>query len=140
MLPVWILRLLLSLGLILAGWGLYHLARRLSLRNAAGRAGQLGTTAAGTATIVYFTTPDCVACKVAQRPALNRLQEKLGERLKVIEVDAYENPGMAREWGVLSVPTTFILDPAGSPRQVNYGVTGAEKLFEQVKPLFTQFS
>jgi thiol-disulfide isomerase/thioredoxin len=87
----------------------------------------------GTAAIVYFTTPDCAACKAVQRPALARLQQIVGDRLQVIEINAYERPELAKEWGILSVPTTFILDKKGTPRQVNHGVAPMEKLLEQIK-------
>jgi thiol-disulfide isomerase/thioredoxin len=86
----------------------------------------------GTPAILYFTTPDCVACKVAQRPALQRLQERLGGRLQVIEVDAQARPDLASRWGVLSVPTTFIIDPQGQLRHVNHGVARTEKLLQQL--------
>ncbi|HLE53485.1 MAG TPA: hypothetical protein VI755_15570, partial [Anaerolineales bacterium] len=36
-------------------------------------------------------------------------------------------------WGVLSVPTTFIIDRRGRPRRVNHGVASAEKLFKQIE-------
>jgi protein-disulfide isomerase-like protein with CxxC motif len=40
---------------------------------------------------------------------------------------------LANEWGVMSVPTTFILDKDGRPRQINHGVARAEKLLAQLK-------
>jgi hypothetical protein len=55
------------------------------------------------------------------------------DRLQIIEINAYESPELAKEWGVLSVPTTFILDIQGTPRQVNHGVASAEKLLEQLE-------
>lgn len=82
--------------------------------------------------IVYFTTPDCAPCKTVQRPALNRVSQLLGERLEVVEIDATQRPDLARIWGVMSVPTTFLLDARGEARFVNNGVTRAEKLMEQL--------
>ena len=52
---------------------------------------------------------------------------------QIIEVDASERMDLASEWGVMSVPTTFILDKSGRPRQINHGVTRAEKLLAQLK-------
>lgn len=83
--------------------------------------------------ILYFTTPECVACKTIQRPALQRVQERMGSRLRVIEIDAHERPDLASRWGVLSVPTTFILDRNGDPQTVNHGATRADKLVQQVE-------
>jgi thiol-disulfide isomerase/thioredoxin len=85
--------------------------------------------------LVYFTTPDCVPCKTVQRPAIKRVAETFGERLEVIEINAYEQPELAKTWGVLSVPTTFVLDARGEARYVNNGVARAEKLLEQIQAL-----
>lgn len=85
--------------------------------------------------ILYFTSPHCVPCKTQQRPALQRLLADLGENVQVIEVNALEQPDAADRWGVLSVPTTFILDRRGQPREINYGVTGVDKLKHQLQGL-----
>lgn len=85
--------------------------------------------------IVYFTTPDCVPCKTVQRPAIRQVTEALGEKLEVVEINAYEQPDLARTWGVMSVPTTFVLDARGEARYVNNGVARAEKLLEQIQAL-----
>ena len=85
--------------------------------------------------IVYFTTPDCVPCKTVQRPAIERVTDVLGEQLEVIEINAYDQPELAQTWGVMSVPTTFVLDTSGEARYVNNGVARAEKLLEQIQTL-----
>src|SRR5690349_15791921 len=85
--------------------------------------------------LVYFTTPDCAPCKTIQRPAINRITNLLGENLEVIEIDATERPDLAKVWGVMSVPTTFVLDAQGEARYVNNGVARAEKLLEQIQTL-----
>jgi thiol-disulfide isomerase/thioredoxin len=129
----WAIRMFLAIGISLAGWALFHLVSRLNLRRVEAVAPRLDALEPGKAAIVYFTTPDCAACKSVQQPALARLQQMMGNRLQIIEINAYENPDMAKTWGVMSVPTTFVLDLKGSPRQVNYGVTPAEKLFSQLQ-------
>jgi thiol-disulfide isomerase/thioredoxin len=85
--------------------------------------------------LVYFTTPDCAPCKTIQRPAIDRVSNLLGEKLQVVEIDATERPDLAKAWGVMSVPTTFLLDEHGAARYVNNGVARAEKLLEQLKML-----
>ncbi len=85
--------------------------------------------------LVYFTTPDCAPCKTVQRPAIDRVSNLLGEKLEVVEINAYEQPDLARTWGVLSVPTTFVIDERGEARYVNNGVARAEKLLEQIETL-----
>jgi thiol-disulfide isomerase/thioredoxin len=125
----------LSLGLIAAGLGFYWLNNRLIL----GRAptASLGATisAAGKPVILYFTTPSCVPCKTIQKPAIRQIKDTLGEGLQVVEIDATEQPELAQRWGVLSVPTTFVIDSRGQARHVNHGVARAEKLLKQLQGL-----
>jgi thioredoxin 1 len=88
--------------------------------------------------ILYFTTPSCVPCKTIQRPALARLQERLPDSIQVIEINAAARPDLADYWGVLSVPTTFIIDARGRPRRINHGVSSAEKLQKQIEEVERQ--
>jgi thiol-disulfide isomerase/thioredoxin len=85
--------------------------------------------------LVYFTTPDCAPCKTIQRPAIHRVSHLLGGELEVVEIDATERPDLAKAWGVMSVPTTFVVDTRGEARYVNNGVARAEKLLEQIQTL-----
>lgn len=83
--------------------------------------------------ILYFTTPDCVPCRTQQRPAFRKLTEDLGVKVQIIEIDATQRPNLADYWGVLSVPTTFIIDSTLQPRGINHGVASAEKLKKQIE-------
>ena len=91
----------------------------------------------GVPVLLYFTTPTCAPCKTVQRPAIERLQERIGEGLEVVEVDASSQPELASQWGVLSVPTTFIIDAQGNPRYVNHGVAPLDKLQRQFAEIIT---
>ncbi|PJF40328.1 MAG: thioredoxin [Chloroflexi bacterium] len=93
----------------------------------------LQTLKPNTPAIVYFTTPMCIPCRTQQQPALARLEAEMGEAVQIIKVDATENPETADRWGVFSVPTTFILNGAGQPQQVNYGVADVTKLRHQLE-------
>jgi len=126
-------RLAWALVFIGAGLGLYWLVSRLILARLRGRKLGLAALRPGVPAILYFTTPDCAPCKTVQRPALHTLQEELGDGLQVIEVNAVEQPDLADYWGVLSVPTTFIIDSTGQPRRVNHGVARVEKLRKQLE-------
>jgi thiol-disulfide isomerase/thioredoxin len=112
--------------------GAYLMARVVVLRKA-GRVSLLsGLFAPGKPGVIFFTTPDCVACKTVQRPALNALKERLDGRIQIIEVDALDRPDLASSWSVLSVPTTFVLDRDGKPLHVNHGVASTRKLLGQL--------
>jgi thioredoxin-like negative regulator of GroEL len=76
-----------------------------------------------------------VPCKTIQRPALDKVTALFGEELQVVEIDATERPDLAKIWGVMSVPTTFLLDSRGQARYVNNGVARVEKLMEQIQTL-----
>ncbi len=125
-------RLLLALLLIALGWLAYRSATRLVLTWRARKGLMLEEYQAGRPAVLYFTAPSCLPCKTVQRPALEALQARYGERLQIIEVDATQRPRLADAWGVLSVPTTFIIDAQGRPRRVNHGVARTERLIEQL--------
>jgi thioredoxin 1 len=131
-LEVWI-RILWAIGITAALYLAYKLLNRALLARARARRLGLEAIRPGIPAILYFTTPTCAPCKTVQRPALARLQERFGEGLQVIEVDASARPHLADYWGVLSVPTTFIIDSSGRPRCVNHGVARADKLQKQIE-------
>ena len=131
-----LVRLAIAVGLCLCGLAAYWGWNKFQLRRLGGARGRrllgLETMQAGVPGILYFTTPDCQVCKTTQRPALKRLEAELAGGLQIIEVDATERPDLANYWGVLSVPTTFIIDGQGQPRHINHGLTGKEKLRRQL--------
>ena len=130
-----LLRSALAIAIIIIGALSYWLINQRSLVRARNNIFTLFSTLPNKPVIVYFTTPDCAPCKTVQRPALDRVSKLLGEQLQVIEIDATERPDLARKWGVMSVPTTFLLDARGEARYVNNGVARAEKLMEQLQTL-----
>lgn len=125
-------RLLIAMVLVALGVGLAVVwqwrQRRLGARGLPG----LVETQAGRPTVVYFTLPQCGPCLALQRPALAQLQAELGEGVQVVTIDASEQPEVAKAWGVVSVPTTFVLDRAGQTVAVNNGVALVEKLRGQL--------
>jgi thioredoxin 1 len=124
-------RLLWALAIIGGGISLYGLLNRWSLLRARGKSSGLESARPGVPVLLYFTTPTCAPCKTVQRPAIRRLSEQLGDQLQVIEVDATARPDLASHWGVMSVPTTFLLDASRQPRHVNHGVAKLDKLIKQ---------
>jgi len=130
-----LLRSAYALGIIVLGLGAYWLLNQRLLSRAKNNLTSLLNPLPNKPVIVYFTTPDCAPCKTVQRPALDKLMTLLGEKLHVVEIDATERPDLAKTWGVMSVPTTFLLNAKGEARYVNNGVARAEKLMEQIQTL-----
>jgi len=130
-----LLRLFLAIGIIILGAAAYWLINQRLLVRAKDNLLTLFKTLPKKPVLVYFTTPDCAPCKTVQRPAIEQVRNLLGEKLHVIEINAYERPDLAKVWGVISVPTTFLLDARGEARYVNNGVARANKLMEQIQTL-----
>jgi thiol-disulfide isomerase/thioredoxin len=129
-----LLRFVLSVGIIAVGLFVYWLINQRLLGRAQDHVLSLvGGTLPNKPVIVYFTTPDCAPCKTVQRPALSKLLLLTGDSVQVVEIDATQRPDLAKQWGVMSVPTTFLLDARGEARYVNNGVTRVEKLMEQLQ-------
>jgi len=128
-------RSLLALGIILTGFGLYGLTNRLILARARSTNLSANFTHKDGPTLLYFTTPTCSPCKNIQQPAIQSLKERLGSRLQVIEINAEVQPDIANHWGVMSVPTTYLIDHNGNPRHVNQGVASADKLLRQINEI-----
>ena len=128
-------RLALTLLIFLLGWlayqGLYRLV--VTRRNKSDLL--LDDYQPGKPAILYFSSPDCVPCKTIQRPALERLMVDLKDAIQLIEIDATKQPNLTDAWGVLSLPTTFIIDSLGQPRGVNLGVATEKKLITQLQKI-----
>ena len=112
---------------------LFNLVNKYNLARNQGKVTRLPGYRPGVPAILYFTTPTCVPCKTVQRPALKNLKDLLGDRIQILEIDASSNTELVSNWGVLSVPTTYIFDNEGNPRHVNHGVAMTEKLFQQLE-------
>lgn len=130
-------RALFVLALAVVGFVLYRLYTRRQIGQAAANLDLdplLANGKPGVPTIVYFTTPTCAPCRLQQTPVLEQLRRELDDdHLRLIRVDATENPEAADRWGVFSVPTLFVLDSQGQPRSVFNGVVGLEKLKQELQ-------
>lgn len=125
-------RLAFAVLLALAGWLAFRTLNRLVLTRRARHGLGLTEYRAGTPAVLLFTSPDCQPCRTIQRPALQRLASAMQHGLQIIEIDVYERPELGDSWGVLSLPTTFLIDSYGRPRHVNHGVAREPKLIAQL--------
>ncbi|MEJ5202718.1 MAG: thioredoxin domain-containing protein [Anaerolineales bacterium] len=128
-------RALLALMLIGAGFGACWLYNHVFLLHIRRRHLRLEGARLDKPLILYFTSPTCAPCHTLQRPAIQRLVEQLGETLQVVEVDVSQQPELARQWGIISVPSTIVLSASGEARYINHGVALAEKLLKQLNSL-----
>jgi thioredoxin-like negative regulator of GroEL len=130
-------RVFIALALAVLGYLMYRLYTRRQIGKAVVMMNSdpvLANRKPGVPTIVYFSTPTCGPCRLQQTPILDQLRREMGdEGLRLICVDATEDPDIADQWGVFSVPTLFVLDAQGQPRSVFNGVVGLEKLKQELQ-------
>lgn len=129
-------RLFLTVGLVIVGFVFYCAYRRVHLSKLSQAVAMdpiLSQVRRNVATIVYFTTPMCIPCKTQQQPALHKLKSELGEdNIQIVQIDATQEPTTAERWGVMSAPTTFVLDKTFQPVHINHGVADVPKLKRQL--------
>jgi thioredoxin-like negative regulator of GroEL len=53
--------------------------------------------------------------------------------VRVIRIDASRQPHVARAFGVVTVPSTVILEPAGRVVAINQGFAPSTRLIEQLQ-------
>lgn len=80
--------------------------------------------------LLYFTTQDCAQCRFQQRPILDRLMSQA--LIPVVTLDAIQREDLARHFGILTVPSTVVLDGSRRPVAINHGVASLHKLQMQV--------
>jgi thioredoxin-like negative regulator of GroEL len=126
--------LLGAILLLMVLWGLWqlHKARihaRLKDRNAVASVlqGENGPV------LLVFTTPHCTVCKRKQLPAVEEIAQEMGESLTVEEVDATTQPELAAQCGVITVPSSCVIDAHGSVHAMNHGCASADKLRHQLQ-------
>ncbi len=90
-------------------------------------------------TIVYFWSPGCPVCKMIQRRILEGIIAEYGrERLALTAYNTDEAPDVAKEWGVRTLPTTFLLDSTGAIIYISNGLADAEALRSQLDPMMNR--
>lgn len=84
----------------------------------------------GRPAILYFTSDGCVQCRMQQTPALERLAAATG--IPIHRVDAVTQSDLTSFYGVMTVPTTVVLDAQRKPKAINYGLATVQKLQAQM--------
>lgn len=129
-----IARLLLATALLTLVTLLALAARTVARRRQARLLGHAVATGGsrGTATILYFSGPHCRVCHTLQEPALQRLASDAPLPIEVRQLDATVEQALARQFNVLTVPTTIVLDPGGTVKAINNGFASERQLRAQL--------
>jgi thiol-disulfide isomerase/thioredoxin len=122
-------RLAILLAVSLAAAGAYYALRALHTSRIRPRLPEGGLPA-----LLYFRSDMCAACPTQGR-AIDQLSAQWDGQLRVERIDAEREPETAARYGVFTLPTTIWLDGRGHVRQINYGLTRADKLGQQAATL-----
>jgi thioredoxin-like negative regulator of GroEL len=82
--------------------------------------------------ILYFTGESCTICHTAQKPALRTLAVGLDPGIEIREIDIAVEPALARQYRVMSLPTTIVLGPDGQVTDINVGFATDQTLRRQL--------
>ena len=123
------------IGLGLLAYRLLLSAQRRVAARTMGRAEGTGRPA-----LLIFTSPTCAPCKLQQMPIVQQLAAGWGDRVGVRVIDVTEQPEVAAQFGVWSLPTTVVLDASGHVSAINQGVASEKKLGEQIERVSTNSS
>jgi thiol-disulfide isomerase/thioredoxin len=92
----------------------------------------LGESPDGRPSLIVFSTPGCTACRTAQHPAVEALEARFGNGLRVLKIDLSRRPAVGHAFKVLTAPTTVVLAGDGRVGSVNHGFAPADQLAAQV--------
>jgi thioredoxin-like negative regulator of GroEL len=92
----------------------------------------LGESPDGRPSLVVFSTPSCTACRTAQHPAVEVVEARFGETLRVLKVDLSQRPAVGQAFKVLTAPSTVVLGGDGRVGSFNHGFAAADQLAAQV--------
>lgn len=125
-------RLVITLMLVVLGVGITLWFKRRHVRRL--NQGAAATAVSPTPTILYFGSDNCAACPT-QGIVLDQLTTEWNGRVAIKKIDAEAEPEKAAQFGVFTLPTTILMDAKGSVREINYGLTYAHKLNQQLANL-----
>lgn len=121
-------RILIAAVLALLGIAFYRAVLHFQWRRAAATVKRSGVQRPQ---LIIFTSPTCAPCKLQQLPIVDKLMREWGDKLDAQIVDVTEQPDVAKQYGVWSLPTTIVVDALQNVVAVNQGVAGERKLREQ---------
>ncbi|MFO7679754.1 MAG: thioredoxin family protein [Chloroflexota bacterium] len=121
-------RLLILSLLILAATGAFTVFKQGHLRRINRKQTALSD---GQPTLLYFRSDTCGTCPTQSR-YLEQLLAGENGRFTLHSINVDTEPDKARQYGVMTLPTTMIIDAAGQVKEINYGLTPSHKLQKQL--------
>ncbi len=128
-------RFLILLGVtlaVVAVWGALRAWRSVKLRRLSSQSPFSSIVPPGKPAVVAFSAPYCRDCHTLQEPALARLEQNLSQRVSVKSLSALDYPDLVEQLGILTVPSTVVIDARGTVRHLNLGYASDAKLREQL--------
>ena len=113
-------RLLLTvivIGVFVGAFALLQMVQRRRLSRVA--------SADGVAKVLYFRADSCAGCSTQKR-----YLEQLDATVETIDVE--REPDKAAQFNVMTLPSTIVVDAVGRVKAINYGITNAQRLSEQL--------
>lgn len=126
--------MLLLCAVALGGWRLL-LARRLRQLATTDLPSEISNLVPNGPALLYFTTVTCAQCRLQQAPILKQLAASTN--VSIHTVDAVEHEGLARFFGIMTVPTTVWLDQTRRPAAMNHGLANLTQLRQQAAEIYT---
>jgi thioredoxin 1 len=123
-------RVILAIAIVAIGISAYQ-GLLLMQRRRVARESKRGT-AMGRSALLVFTSPTCAPCKLQQLPIVDRILVDGRDKIEVDVIDVTEQPEVAAQYGVWSLPTTIVLDAQRRVIAINQGVAHEKKLREQL--------
>ncbi len=123
-------RILIAAALAAVGLLVYMLMLHWQRQRVTRRSGARAAT--GRSALLVFTSPTCAPCKFQQLPIIDRLLVDWRDKIEVDVIDVTEQPDVAAQYGVWSLPTTIVLDAERHVIAINQGVALEKKLREQI--------
>jgi thioredoxin 1 len=79
--------------------------------------------------VVDFWAEWCAPCK-AIGPVLEEIAKEQAGKIRVVKLNVDENPGIARQFDVMSIPTLMVFDE-GLPKNRIVGARGKQQYLEE---------
>jgi thioredoxin-like negative regulator of GroEL len=127
-------RLIITMLLFLIGTGSVVFLKQWHVRRLNRETAVFPSSVATTPTLLYFSSDGCAACPTQGR-FVSQVAQAWNGRLAIRKINTDIEPETAQQYGIMTLPTTIILDHVGTIKEINYGLTNTQKLNKQVASL-----